>query len=464
MDAIDLPVDVLVTALTSRLADLQCARVDTDSTHITSPQPQEGADRRALVAGHLLGHLESRLIDGSSEFVAISVVAEHMREKLPGLEVEEVRFCTRFLDVDREIRFQTAANTETRQTRAWSRLVRYHARHDRVKLSEAGRLFLKMLRHRRDWLYEDKHVEMLVGAIRGNLFDDVPRLCQEILSSLRLFSEQLTAIRESPSIHAMAQQYVQRRQHFTDMLKRALDASLNALDLLHSQAIQAELERFQLLNPNVAVSLSSLRRNLRIIHQATESLNRNWAGLLADLQKSRRQRLGVLRFDDILTHFLGEPLSASAMEGLLAGCCGWVPQSHVASVTSFIGCVAPIGPPVEPELVVFDDDPRTSSPNEQFSSWLKRHAPVLLVALQQGPIHLGDLLQSGQLGEGALRFDKVEDLAAVMGLYVVTDPLGAKVELEVTCGPDLQQHHAFGYHIIASDLAIHLRSDRKEIT
>ena len=75
MDAIDLPVDVLVTALTSRLADLQCARVDTDSTHITSPQPQEGADRRALVAGHLLGHLESRLIDGSSEFVAISVVA-----------------------------------------------------------------------------------------------------------------------------------------------------------------------------------------------------------------------------------------------------------------------------------------------------------------------------------------------------------------------------------------------------
>ncbi|MCY1362014.1 hypothetical protein D9M69_487120 [compost metagenome] len=136
----------------------------------------------------------------------------------------------------------------------------------------------------------------------------------------------------------------------------------------------------------------------------------------------------------------------------------------MASVTSFLGCVAPIGPPVEPELVIFDDDPRTSSPNEQFSSWLKRHASVLLVALQQGPIHLGELLQSGQLGEGALRFDKVEDLAAVMGLYVVTDPLGAKVELEVTCGPDLQQHHALGYHIIASDLAIHLRSDRKEIT
>ncbi|MCY1309483.1 hypothetical protein D9M71_517080 [compost metagenome] len=73
-------------------------------------------------------------------------------------------------------------------------------------------------------------------------------------------------------------------------------------------------------------------------------------------------------------------------------------------------------------------------------------------------------MQSGQLGEGALRFDKVEDLAGVMGLFVVTDPLGAKIELEVTCRPSLRRRNALGYHIIASDLAIHLRSDRKEIT
>ncbi len=75
MDAIDLPADVLITALTSRLADLQCARVDSDSTHISAPHPQDGADRRALVAGQLLGQLERRLIDGSNEFVPVNVLS-----------------------------------------------------------------------------------------------------------------------------------------------------------------------------------------------------------------------------------------------------------------------------------------------------------------------------------------------------------------------------------------------------
>jgi hypothetical protein len=456
MDAIDLPVDVLVTALVSRLADLQCARVDADSIHITAPQPQDGADRRALVAGHFLGNLERRLIEGSSEFISINVVAETMRDSLPSLDVEEVRFCARFLDVDREIRFRTATDTEARQTRSWSRLVRYQARLDRVKLSEAGRLFLKLLRHRRDWLYEDKHIEMLARAIQSGLFDEVPRLCQEILSSLRLFSEQLTMIRESPSIQAMAEHYEQRRQHFTEMLQRALIAALETLELLQSQAVQAAFEEFRRVNPDMAISLGSLRRNLRLVHQATESLNRSWASLLSELQRTRRQRLGVLRFDKILSHFLEAPPTINAMESLLAGCCGWVARSQVASVTSFIGSVDPAAEPVEPELVVFDDDPRHALLSEQFSTWLKQHAAVVLAAVQQGPVRLSDLLLSGQLGDCLLT--TVEDLVGAMGLYVVSDPLEGVVELEVTCGSGLQKLQYRGYQIIASDLAIQLRT------
>ncbi|MDQ3595966.1 MAG: hypothetical protein M3531_14580 [Pseudomonadota bacterium] len=455
MDAIDLPADVLITALTSRLADLQCARVDSDSTHISAPHPQDGADRRALVAGQLLGQLERRLIDGSNEFVPVNVLSEHMRETLRDLNTEEVRFCARFLDRDREIRFRTEENTESRQTRSWSRLVRYQARFDRVKLSEAGRLFLKVLKHRRDWLYEDKHIETLSRALQSGLFDEIPRLSQEILSSLRLFNEQLTQIRESPSIEEMAVQYENRHQHFTDMLQQSQTAALGALELLQSQPIQERLEQFRQDHPDHAVSLGTLRRRLKVIHQATESLNRNWANLLADLQRTRRQRLGVLRFDNIITEFLDAPPSISAMESLLGGCCGWVRRSHLASVTSFIGSVEPAEDASEPQDVVFNDDPKQAHQSEALGSWLKQHSAVIMEAVRQGPVRLRELLSKPQLG--TLPMDTLEDLVGIMGLYVISEPLERVIELEVICFPGLHKQQLGDYQILASDLAIQLR-------
>ena len=56
-----MPVDVLVTAMASRLADLQGARVDPRSPMIVAPTSQLEAGRRALVAGNILACLESRL-------------------------------------------------------------------------------------------------------------------------------------------------------------------------------------------------------------------------------------------------------------------------------------------------------------------------------------------------------------------------------------------------------------------
>lgn len=460
MNANDLPLDVLVTALTSRLVDLQCARSDIDAAQIGTPQPQEGSDRRASIAGHLLQHLEQRLMEGSSEFVSLSMIHDALSEHLPNLAIEELRFCVRFLDVDREIRFQSG-DTETRHTRSWTRLVRYQARLDRVKLSEAGRLFLKLLRHHRDWLYEDKHIEMLTSALKSGLFDEVPRLCREILASLRLFSEQLTTIRESPSLHDMAEQYTQRRQHFTDMLERALAAALEALELLKSQAIQTNFEAFCQRNPNLTLSVAALRRHLRLVHQATESLNRSWSGLLTDLQRTRRQRLGVLRFDQILTAWLTSSPQLLSMEPLLAGCCGWVVSSQMVSVTSFIGSVEPTVDTVRSENIVFDDDPRHGRQGGSLGSWLQQHGAIILAALQQGPILLSTLLQDGRLG--SYPFTSMNDLVGAMGLYVVSDPLGGLAKVEVTCAAGLQTGSFGGYQIMTSKLSIQLRHPQEAI-
>lgn len=454
MNANDLPLDVLVTALSSRLVDLQCARADTDTAQIGAPRPQEGADRRALIAGHLLHHLECQLMNGSSEFVSLNVIHEALSESNADLNIEEVRFCARFLDVDREIRYRSD-NAHIRSTRTWTRLLRYQPRLDRVKLSEAGRLFLKLLRHHRDWLYEDKDIEKLAIALKSGFFDEVPRLCGEILASLRLFSEQLTSIRESPSLHSMAEQYSRRRQHFTDMLERALAGALEALDLLKSQMLSADFEAFCQRNPSVDISMAVLRRHLNLVHQATESLNRSWAGLLTDLQRTRRHRLGVLRFDQILTAWLESSPQLITMESLIAGCCGWVISGQFASVTSFIGSVEPTVEPLAPERVVFDDDPRLASQSASLGRWLQQHAGMILDTLQLGPMVLSTLLRDKRLGVCPLH--SITDLVGAMGLYVVNDPLIGIAQVQVTCAPGLQTYCFGGYRVIASNLSIQLR-------
>jgi hypothetical protein len=452
MDAAELPVDVLVTALTSRLADLQSARSDIDSQHIVAPQTFDGADRRALIASHLLSALEQRLIEGSSGFVAISIVTETICARLLNATQEEIRYCARFLDVDREIRFRRDGDDETRTTRSWTRLVRYQTRLDRVKLTEAGRLFLKVLRHRRDWLYEDKHVEMLTRALHSGLFDDIPRLCQEILASLRLFNEQLTAIRESPSIRTMAEQYEQRRTHFTTMLDRALQAALTAMELLNTQDVQEALARFLEQNPTAGLSHASLRRALNLVHQATESLHRNWARFLHDLQRSKRQPLGVVRFDEVRAEFLKRPPSTETLTALLAGCGGWLPQSQLLSVSSFIGTLPMRDVPAVVEPVVFDDDPALTSDLDVFSSWLRRHASEIIAALKKGPVKLSTLLAAGAIAD--LPLESGSDLGGLVGAYVVPEPFKEAVDVEVVCEPDIFTATVCGYRVIASNLIL----------
>ena len=60
-------------------------------------------------------------MNGSSEFASLSVIHGALSESHTDLDIEEVRFCARFLDLDREIRYRSD-DTETRSTRTWTRL------------------------------------------------------------------------------------------------------------------------------------------------------------------------------------------------------------------------------------------------------------------------------------------------------------------------------------------------------
>ena len=446
-----LPPDVLITALASRLADLQGARVDPDSSAITPPTTQGDAGRRALVAGHLLAALEQRLETGDSGFVPLSVVADGLKEKIVGLELEELRFCVRFLDVDREIRYQQVVDgvVQDHRTRTWSRLVRYQARLDRVKLSEAGRLWIRVLRHREHWLFEDKEVEKIVAALHGGFFDRIPDIAAEVVTSIRLFNEHLTAILESPSFRELVRQYLQHRAHFSGMIDRCHLAAIQALEIVGTQDAATRHENWLPAAGARGISLGELRVHVVRVHRATESLRRRWDELLDAVQQEQRPRVGLVRFDLALDAFLAMPPSEDAMRSMLDGLGGWGSDADYLSILDVEGCLPEAIEPEAPAGAEFDLN--AAPVNAKMQSWLTRHRARLLAALKAGPKSLFEFLDDGMLA-----IETPFDIAGLFGTYVMVEPFGKRVAVVVERREGLKAVDRVGHRLTASDIRLRL--------
>lgn len=436
MEAATLPSDVLITALSSRLCDLQTARLDVESAQIHPPTASDGAERRAQVAGALLLALEVRLAEGGTDYVALELLTDIIRDSVPDIDHREVAFCARFLDTARSIRFQGEGESGSREVTKWSRLIRYQSRFDRAKLSEAGRLFLKVIRHRNDWLYEDKHIESLERALHSGLFEDVPKLLAEILLALRGFAEELTQIRESPSIREMAADYLLRRDHFTDMLGKCDESVKRSLDMLRSDALRARYEQWSALHADPIVTLASLRAGIKELHQATEGLARAWRALLAEIAQTNRRPIGVIDFHAAMAGLLDISPSTEAMEGLIAGACGWSPRARIASTGSFLGTLAPLEEAPSRAPLVYEDDPSQVEQDgeDDIASWLQQNAEAVIAALQRGPIRLSDLMAG--MGDFPIALSSLDDLSHALGMYAVEEPFVGRVFVEVLVTPE----------------------------
>lgn len=450
--------DVLVTALASRLADLQNSRIESDTdAPISPPTTAPDAGRRCLVAGHLLAALEGRIETGGTGFVPLNVLYDQLANSIPNLNIEELRFVARFLDVDREIRYQeiSEGSAEERVTRGWSRLVRYQARFDRVKLTDAGRLWIRVLRHREHWLFEDKEIEKLLVSIRSGLFEQIPPIATETVTSIRLFSETLTSIIESPSFDELVRQYVERREYFSGVIERCHVSALSALELLQTDAIAEAHDHWQLLHSAEVVSLPRLYEHVSRVHRATESLRRSWAALLDMVLQDRRPMIGILRFDVAIDRYIADPPTEEVDRILLDGIAGWGSGVPLFTGPDIVGTLAAGIEPETPTGPSFDCD--VSPARRQIRSWLATNRAVLLQALHDGtPKRIFDLFDAGIA-------PSLSTLAAAFGVYVISDPLGGRHRIVVEQqGHKLLDRTLDGHRIRATDVTIRLAAKTTE--
>lgn len=459
MNGTRIPPEILITALASRLVDLQSARMEQDAVQLYTPEPTPLAAHRAHIAAALLFSLDKALLDGKAEFVGIHVLNQELQDAGYPVTEEELKFCARFLGTEREIRY-VSNELEPLNTRDMSQLVRYQARQNRVKLTLAGQHFVRMVRHTGEWLYTDKDIEKLGIAVRSALFEDIGRLCGEIQSTLRMENERITALRESPTSEVMISQYIEHREHFSEMLDNALHAALDAKESLATEDTRRRLDTFNLTRPEKPINCRALKDAVSVVHQATESLSRNWSGLLDDLQDNKRQQMGVLRFDKILDAFIDNPPTEKAMTAFLAGCCGWIPRAQIVGVDAMIGQLSPVIEPNEKEALVFDLDPTRHDGNAELQSWLDQHRNAVLKAIKQGPVMLVDLINNA--GLPGCPIQDITEFGSAIGIYAIEDDDDILL-LEVVQLPGFVATQGWGHHIGMSSVALRCCIREKEI-
>lgn len=445
--------DVLITALASRLADLQGSRIDLDASLIVAPNTVPEAGRRALIAGYLFAALEQRVELGDTGFVPVEALHSELAEVVPGLESEEVRFVARFLDVDREIRYQELIDGQVDDytTRGWSRLVQYQSKRDRLRLTDAGRLWLQIQHHRDNWLFQDKDIEKLVVAIKNGLFEQIPGVAAQAVSSLRWQNQHLTKIIESPSFHELVHQYRQRRDHISGMMKRCHVAAMQALELLGTDAIAAKHEVWaSSVGEDRGLPLLYLREHTSRVHRATESLRRNWTRLLDIVQQNRRPMIGVQRFDLALDRYLAAPPEVQVDRIFLDGICGWGHPSPTFSVLDIVGSF-PDGIEASLQDGLSFDCSETPS-RRKMRTWLAAHREMLLARLaNHHPHSLFDLVEAGDLP-----IPDIAAVSAVFGLYVITDPFGAQYRIWVEHSGGHVFRDTRDHRVTASDVTVRL--------
>jgi hypothetical protein len=448
-----LPPDVLITALSSRLCDLQWSRIDDEAMAISPPATTEGAGRRALIAGCLLEELERKASEGDTGYIPLSVLFENIVEVIPDLKNEELRFIARFLHTDREVKYDLALEEEVsqRSTRNWTRLVNYQDKYKRIKLDKAGRLWIRILKHRDHWLFEDKEVEKMLSAINGGLFERIPAIATEAVTSIRLFDEQLTSIAESASFEKLIASYMEHREHYNSMIENCRTASSDAEQRLLDDEVRRNFETWQEKNPDSYLSLAILREHVIKVLRATESLNRRWAETTQLTVKKKSALFGVPRLDIAIDQYLLNPPEETVDRNLIDGLCGWSDEEYSLSLSDLYGSLPIEDEPENTNSLEYDLSAHRDSRAK--SSWLRKNQERIIAILSDGnPKTIQEL-------SAELELKKPNDLLALFCAFSTDNPLGNKVQLKQEYSGEDIVIHLPEYRVMTSKTLIRTEED-----
>lgn len=411
---------VTLSAVTSRLVQLQSTNYTPQSSRLQAPETSAENARWMHISEVLIQCLMERVLNGDTGYFPLDNLHHDIRDSLPDMTAEELRMVAKFLSADSEFHFLDSGLPVS--TRSLTRLVDHHARSDRAKLTEAGRLLYRVAGLRREWLFEDKEIEKIIRAIRNHEFTMIPDLVRNILVTFRSHSEEITRIKENASYDKLTEDYLAKREKYTETIKLSLDSLQHCMELLDLKEIQSALAMFHESSPGTLINRRYIRTMLSELIAAVESLSRNFNSLISQIQNDKTKRLGVIDFNDVLENFYQGNVNESQLTNILNDSFGWIPQSDWFSPLD-----------LEEQLDLYEVEPIDTtvsfdkqSPQQKITSWIEQNKEFLLEQLTTGPKSLKTLLQLSNSNNLLQHIDQAFDLFSL-----VTTPFKLSADLSV---------------------------------
>jgi hypothetical protein len=418
-----LPHDVRLVATVARLVDLHGSRREQGSRSTNVPhQPQVGGAAGyylwlGLQVIHAL-HRHAKL--GSSGPVPVAKLHEEILAQKADVARTDLEYCLSFLSLEREIRYLAPDSVPAEQDRATqspTQLLRFDRRFGQVRLSDAGRLLMRISALHQDWLYEDKDVERIPASIERGIFEDIPRICDEVIGNLRALNERLTEIEESPTYESLRAEFEQRGRQYREMLNMAGDAIRRALTALGSETTRDRFERWRSFRSIEDLEVEDALSHVEAVHHALHSLERHFVEFVKNIQSRRRAPLGVVRFQDVCQRLVYSAPTHDALVNLFTDLGPWRVRPLWFHPMDFVGRAELRAGHGQGDGAVFEESPEETA-RERFQSFLERNRAWILARLRVGPVPLSELV-----ADTDLLFLEGESPASFFGVFTLPEEI-----------------------------------------
>jgi len=358
-------------------------------------------------------------------YVTVDELLRSLSRRIDGISRDELDFILETLAQEREIHYATANENhvfDLARTRTTTNLVHFADSREQLKLTENGRLFLRICDHEQAWLYSDSDTKKLVTALTYNKFNDIPVLCASIGQDLAAKGAMLADLINRPTRQEQSDLLISDGKGIGEMLNNAKEIVKNAMNIAFEINTCEEFERWQLKEKS-DLSIGNIQAELETLLRVVEAVTRKFTEFIMVAQHRRDVATSERRFLRMVDQLVPSCTSHSAnkmerfMESILFPRID-IPYFHPSVIPGEIDFYGLAFSDKSETLKSFDINAVSVDPPKRFSAFVERNRHKLMELLEDGPVSFSKIVAT----DG---FDLLpgESLLDFIGVYVAPESL-----------------------------------------
>lgn len=454
-----LPPAINLLAASSRLLDLHQSRRGESGVYV--PTVPDGAGRNvgiALIVLEILRYIE---LDQGFGFVTVDEIHQQLSQRVSNIEPTELEFVLESIAQEREIHYAIPGDSlefDYGSTRQTTNLIIFADSRAQVKLTENGRLFLRICDEEQAWLYTGADASKLITALKNSKFYDLPSLCRGISNDLMSKNARLIDLLERPTRKEQCEILIADGDAIGEDLKTSKLTVQEAMKLAFDERTFDAFEEWN-AKAKADFSLGNIQAELEVLLKIIETISRRFIDFLKVAQEQKDVSVTEIHFLDIADKFVldCDERSSDRLESFLSSILFpyfSVPFFHPSLLPGEVDFydLMDQGDGDKPRNRQFDLSRDDAEPVKRFREFVDRHKEKILERLSVGPMSFSEFLTTDTFplkpGETPLDF---------LGIYTTPEVLGDNTRHVVVGFTENRIHQKFeSVTIIADDPLIFL--------